>query len=720
MKRIITMNLSGRVLQIEEPAYEQLQQYVASLRNYFSKEESREEIINDIEARIAEQFYSFLQKGEPCITETHLREVIAAMGKPEEIAGEELVDESSSAGPSMGQSKNTFSSESKRDFFRDANNRVLGGVASGIANYIGIDPVIIRVLFVLLSFSSFGIVSLAYIIYWILFPAKEVESYKGRRFYRNPDDRVLGGVASGIAAYLTVSPRNIRLIFLAPLLLQILFSILDVFDDSALAEMVFNLSFGSLVGFSILLYIVLWVILPKAETSYQKMEMRGEPINLERIRQHVSEGSSIIKEKMEAWGKDVELTAKQLSEKAEELAKEAKQPSNNFFRSVGKFIALLFKIFFFIFFGGLAFVVLIALVAIVFVGVVSWPLQHYIWSSDYQQGLAWATIGFFLLVPVVGFIVWIIRRLINTKAGHAYLVWTFLTLWTLGWVSATLFISSITKDFSYQEKITDAVSLPASPAQKMIVKVSEPELEYSGSFSWIDGDPKGWDITNDTLKLSNVIIKVEASRDSVFQVQLVRYANGRTEEEAAKRASAIDYHLSGDAVIASKSAISKNKNGDTLEHTIKNLSHLQLNLGSGYSIPASSKYRAQRIRVVIKVPVGGRISFDESVREKLSDVEFVIRRKYKNKLDIEWADTNIRYRSNIEYIMGADGLLKTEDGTSISVEEVISEESRELSVPPPPPTPPSIKERASLAPGNFPAHKKLQGWGPSPLRLLLG
>ncbi len=702
MKKIITINLSGRVLQIEEPAYEQLQQYVASLRNYFSKEESREEIINDIEARIAEQFYSFLQKGEPCITETHLQEVIAAMGKPEEIAGEELVNENSSAGPSMGQSKNTIASESKRDFFRDANNRVLGGVASGIANYVGIDPVIIRVLFVLLSFSSFGIVSLVYIILWILFPAKEVESYGGRRFYRNPDDRVLGGVASGIAAYLKVSPRNIRLIFLAPLLLQILFSILNIFDDSALAEMIFNLSFGSLVGFSILLYIVLWIILPKAETTYQKMEMRGEPINLERIRQHVSEGSLVIKEKMEAWSKDVELTAKQLSVKAEELAKEVKQPGKNFFRSIGKFITLLFKIFFFLFFGGLAFVILIALVAILFVGVVSWPLQHYIWSSDYQQGLAWATVGLFLLVPVVGFIIWMIRRLINTKAGHAYLAWTFGTLWALGWVSATLFVSSITKDFSYQEKIVDTVSLPVAPAQKMVVRVSEPELEYSGSYSWIEGDSRGWDITNDTLKLSNVIIKIEPSKDSTYQVQLVRYANGRTEEEAGKRASAINYHLSG----------------DTLENTIQNRSSLLLNLGNGYSIPASSKYRAQRIRVIIKVPVGGRISFDESVREKLSEVELLVRRKYNNRFDIEWTDTNIRYRSNIEYIMGADGQLKTEDGTSISVEEVISEESKELSVPPPPP--PVIKERASLTPAHFPVHKKLQGWGPSPLRLLLG
>jgi hypothetical protein len=116
--------------------------------------------------------------------------------------------------------------------------------------------------------------------------------------------------------------------------------------------------------------------------------------------------------------------------------------------------------------------------------------------------------------------------------------------------------------------------------------------------------------------------------------------------------------------------------------------------------------------------VGGRISFDESVREKLSDVELLVRRKHNNELDIEWTDTNIRYRSNIEYTMGKDGLLKTEDGTPAFIEEEISEESKELSVPPPPP--PVIKERASLTPAHFPAHKKLQGWGPSPLRLLLG
>jgi len=661
MKKIITINLSGRVLQIEEPAYEQLQQYIASLRNYFSKEESREEIINDIEGRIAEQFYGLIQQGAACITEAHLTAIIAAMGKPEELADAEILETSSTQEGNSSFKQTGFKPTTlKREFYRDANSKVLGGVAGGIANFIGIDPVIIRVLFVLLSFSSFGLVALGYILLWILVPAKELEDYRGRRFYRNPDDRVLAGVASGIAAYFNVSTRNIRLLFLAPLLLQILFSVLDIFDDSALAEILFNVSFGSLLGFSVILYIILWVILPTAETSYQKMEMRGEKINLERIRQYVSEEG--INKKMEEWGKDVELTAKQLSAKVEELAKEAKQKSR--ISRPLRLIGLFFKILFVLFFGGIAIVLLIALLALLFGGIVSWPLQHYIWSSAQQQVLAWATFALFLLVPVIGFIIWLIRRLINTKAGHTYLSWTFGGLWALGWIAVVLFASSLSRDFRYQEKKTENIALPTTSANKMMVTVTEPELEYSGSFSWIDGDPAGWDLTPDTLKLSNILIKVEPSRDSNYQVQLIRMANGRDEQEAGKRADAIRYQINTSSAIGNYSVVEKNKKGDTITHLIKDRSYTLVDLGNGYSIPASAKYRAQQVRVIIRVPVGGRISFDESVRSKLSSFEVKIRQRTDSKYDrYDWTEHNFRYRSNIEYIMGPDGELKAADGS---------------------------------------------------------
>jgi phage shock protein PspC (stress-responsive transcriptional regulator) len=710
MKKIITINLSGRVLQIEEPAYEQLQQYIASLRAYFSKEESREEIINDIEGRIAEQFYGLIQQGAACITEAHLTAIIAAMGKPEELADAEILETSSTQEGNSSFKQTGFKPTTlKREFYRDANSKVLGGVAGGIANFIGIDPVIIRVLFVLLSFSSFGLVALGYILLWILVPAKELEDYRGRRFYRNPDDRVLAGVASGIAAYFNVSTRNIRLLFLAPLLLQILFSVLDIFDDSALAEILFNVSFGSLLGFSVILYIILWVILPTAETSYQKMEMRGEKINLERIRQYVSEEG--INKKMEEWGKDVEHTAKQLSAKVEELAKEAKQKSR--ISRPLRLIGLFFKILFVLFFGGIAIVLLIALLALLFGGIVSWPLQHYIWSSAQQQVLAWATFALFLLVPVIGFIIWLIRRLINTKAGHTYLSWTFGGLWALGWIAVVLFASSLSRDFRYQEKKTENIALPSTSANKMMVTVTEPELEYSGSFSWIDGDPAGWDLTPDTLKLSNILIKVEPSRDSNYQVQLIRMANGRDEQEAGKRADAIRYQINTSSAVGNYSVVEKNKKGDTITHLIKDRSYTLVDLGNGYSIPASAKYRAQQVRVIIRVPVGGRISFDESVRSKLSSFEVKIRQRTDSKYDrYDWTEHNFRYRSNIEYIMGPDGELKAADGSDAELESM----NIELDLPVPPN--PETQREAMLLPRSKYYPVRVQG--PSPLRLLLG
>ncbi|MFM8256083.1 MAG: PspC domain-containing protein [Bacteroidota bacterium] len=710
MKKIITINLSGRVLQIEEPAYEQLQQYIASLRSYFSKEESREEIINDIEGRIAEQFYGLIQQGAACITEAHLTAIIAAMGKPEELADAEIIEPAATQGTSESFSQSDFNTgTTKREFYRDANSKVLGGVASGIANFIGIDPVIIRVLFVLLSFSSFGLVSLIYILLWIFVPAKELEGYKGRRFYRNPDDRVLAGVASGIAAYFNGRARTIRLLFLAPLLLQILFSLLNIFDDSAIGELLFNVSVGSLFGFSVILYIILWVILPTAETAYQKMEMRGEKINLERIRQYVSEEG--INKKMEEWGKDVELTAKQLSAKVEELAKEAKQKSR--ISRPLRLIGLFFKILFVLFFGGIAIVLLIALLALLFGGIVSWPLQHYIWSSTQQQILAWATFALFLLVPVIGFIIWLIRRLINTKAGHAYLSWTFGGLWALGWIAVVLFASSLSRDFRYQEKKTENIALPTTSANKMMVTVTEPELEYSGSFSWIDGDPAGWDLTPDTLKLSNILIKVEPSRDSNYQVQLIRMANGRDEQEAGKRADAIRYQINTSSAIGNYSVVEKNKKGDTITHLIKDRSYTLVDLGNGYSIPASAKYRAQQVLVIIRVPVGGRISFDESVRSKLSSFEVKIRQRTDSKYDrYDWTEHNFRYRSNIEYIMGPDGELKAADGSDAELESM----NIELDLPVPPN--PETQREAMLLPRSKYYPVRVQG--PSPLRLLLG
>src|SRR5205085_4665629 len=88
MKKIININLSGRVIPIEDSAYEKLQSYIESLRRYFSKEEGRDEIINDIESRIAELMSEKVRKGTSSVTDADVDEIIASMGRPEDFDAE--------------------------------------------------------------------------------------------------------------------------------------------------------------------------------------------------------------------------------------------------------------------------------------------------------------------------------------------------------------------------------------------------------------------------------------------------------------------------------------------------------------------------------------------------------------------------------------------------------------------------------------------------------
>lgn len=630
MKKIININLSGRILPIEEPAYEQLQSYIGTLRNFFSSEQGRDEIINDIEGRFAELMYDKIKKGNDCITETDVHELIGLMGRPEELAQEAPMDEEPS-GTSSAQSGSENSSSTgheKRQLCRDENNRIIGGVAGGLAAYLGIDPAIVRVLFVILAFSSFGLAAFAYVLMWIFIPAALMESYKGKRFYRNPDDKILGGVASGLAAYFDKPAKTIRLIFLAPLLLQILFWILDVSNDD-FTIVVFNLSAGSLVGFSIILYITLWVILPKAITPYQKMEMRGEKIDLASIRKQVNQGAEQLKEKVKSW----------------EISR------------LLYVVALLFKIFFAFVFGIIAFSLLAALLAVCFAGAVTWPYQGFIWGNTTQQLLAWASVIFFVLVPILAFIIWLIRRILGIKTKSAVLRYSFFSLWTLGWVLLFLFFTSMGKEFSKKEQSVTAVSISAAQPPVLMLTVSQPALSYSNSVPWIhaDGDDMGgWDLTQDSLKLSNVVIETALSPDSSYHVKVIRTAFGRSADQALLRAESLLYPV--------------REYTDTTKRSATASSVSVIDLPSGYAIAAKDKFRAQQVKVVVQVPAGKNILFDRSIKEKLNGSELQIRYNKRGRVsEFLWEDVTFPYRGGVEYKMMPDGTLRRADGVDEEV-----------------------------------------------------
>jgi len=160
MKKTFTINISGTIFHIEEDAYEVLQQYLINLKGHFGSDEEGQEILSDIEARIAEILSAKTNDDKTVITVAWVNEVIEVMGTPEDFAEEE------------GEPEEGLASEVKRKrrLYRDPERRVLGGVCGGLGAYFSIDPVILRIAFFVLFFVTSGAAGMAYIVLWIAVP----------------------------------------------------------------------------------------------------------------------------------------------------------------------------------------------------------------------------------------------------------------------------------------------------------------------------------------------------------------------------------------------------------------------------------------------------------------------------------------------------------------------------------------------------------------------
>ena len=194
MKQVININLQGRVVPIEVTAFDLLKNYTDSLNRHFANEEGKEEIINDIESRIGELFQERISKGATCITDDDVKAIIKNMGNPEDFEtmdGGTTASEASSAG--QQQYAGGSASTGNRKLYRNENDKVLGGVCSGLANYFNIDVVVVRIIFVLLLFAGVGF--LTYIIMWIAVPSSATEQIGGarRKLFRDTDEKIIAG-----------------------------------------------------------------------------------------------------------------------------------------------------------------------------------------------------------------------------------------------------------------------------------------------------------------------------------------------------------------------------------------------------------------------------------------------------------------------------------------------------------------------------------------------
>ena len=252
MKKTVTANISGTIYNIEDDAFDLMQKYLNSIKMYFSSYEDSEEIFMDFENRISENLYSISNNANEVINSKHVAKIIEIMGKPEDFEDLEIEN-------------NNIKDLSK--LRRNNNDRIIAGVASGISDYFKIDPFITRLLFVLtIPVGGFGF--FFYLICWIAMPKTSiVSSTKRKKFYRDHENKIIAGIAQGIANYFSIDAFIIRLFFIALIFVN-------------------GLGFG--------LYLLIWISSKYAKTIKQKMDMSGINLNVDNVKKFVKESKNKI------------------------------------------------------------------------------------------------------------------------------------------------------------------------------------------------------------------------------------------------------------------------------------------------------------------------------------------------------------------------------------------------------------------------------------------
>jgi phage shock protein PspC (stress-responsive transcriptional regulator) len=562
MKKNISINISGIIFHIEEDGYDQLKEYLESINRYFSTFDDSLEIIADIETRIAELFLAKLKEGQQVIGLVDVEELIATMGSIKDFqAAEEENNYSATAEESdEGEFEATEPLFSKK-LYRDNNRKLLAGVLAGIAHYLSIDPLWIRLLYALLFLgvsilpSIAGFLLIAYIVLWIAVPPSDdlKEEKKIKKMYRDPDGKVLGGVSSGIAAYFGVDVVIIRLLFIAAIFIG---------------------------GTGIILYLILWIILPEAKTLTDKMAMQGQPVTLSNI-------ESAIKKSLNVESSEENIIVKILLFPFRLIATLFRFLSN----ALGPFMTFVVEALRVIAGVILAIIGLSGIVAIIIAaGVVlglfasgnlnvEYPIPLEAIKSDLSvlSGLAivMSLIIPFFFLAILGFMVVMKRKVMNASAA-----WTIAAVWLISIVilSFTIppYISNFNENGSYTK--VDRYSLPGKTAVLSFNDIGEDE------FDLID-------------------LRIRSHADTVIKLEQSFSAKGKTRLLAVENAKAIQYGLEvQDSVFRFNSRL---------------------------NFPSEAGFRNQQLDVTIYMPERQKFIIDEDLTALIGN--FIYREGYSNR-----------------------------------------------------------------------------------------
>src|SRR5690606_19139803 len=376
MDKTISISLGGFSFIVDDRAYLRLKSYLDEIRHSLHGMEGTDDIISDVETRIAELLKEKLGVRE-VVNESDVEYIVGIMGRPEQYMDEEDVEPKSTYNNS---SKNYTSAESvKKKLYRDPNDKIIAGVLSGLAHYLGIDTWITRVIWIILFFADIPLT-------------------------------------------------------------------------------------GTM--FTILSYIILWIILPKAETASQKYEMYGQAGDFETIKKNASQAAAEMKG----------------------VARDASGALGKIFHVLGKII--LFFIGFMLICSGIG--LIIGAIALLISSATEMPFQFFGYIVDYpwQETIAKIIVMLLMVIPALLFIILGARLISDRVKVSRTLVFTLIGIWFIAGISGTVLGVSIAKNFTRDIEFSDKKSFAVSK-DTLTIKFNEFKNSGKYKFKWFDNDDMG-------------------------------------------------------------------------------------------------------------------------------------------------------------------------------------------------------------------------------------
>jgi phage shock protein PspC (stress-responsive transcriptional regulator) len=483
MNKTININLAGMFFHIDEDAYTKLQRYLDAIKRSFSTTQGRDEIIADIEARIAELFLEKMENDRQVMVMADVDHIISIMGQPEDYLTDDDIFED--------EPQKTYTQNVSKKLYRDIDNKYIGGVCSGIGHYIGLEAVWVRLIFVLIAFST---------------------------------------------------------------------------------------------GFGFLAYILLWIIVPEANTTAKKLAMTGEAVNISSIEKKIKEGFDGVAEKV----KNVDY---------EKVGNQVKSGSRNFFDSLGDLIMFFFKVI-----GKLIGILMLIIGAstmiALFVG---------LFSVGIADIISIPGVDFVDIFNTSGLPIWLISLLTFFAVGIPFFFLFYLglkilvtnlksigniakfSLFGLWIISLIALISAGVKqasEYAFEDMVIVKEQLSITPSDTVTIKMNVEDYYDNRYFRSSE-----FDVTIDENGIEKIVsdqvrFTIRKAKDSLPLIRIRKEANGSSFKEARERATAIEYNYVTDANV--------------------------IFLDNAFATAKEQKFRDQEVNVQLYLPAGTIVKIDSS------------------------------------------------------------------------------------------------------------